>query len=506
MKKEMNDFIAFFNRRKSAIFLLFVLTIALYIPMLTNFSYSIDSEAIVDNPRDLLFSWLTIDRYGLVILKGFFLYGINLNPYFINILTYFLMAFSAAILLYIIDQTTKVHHWIQTLVVILYIVSPIHFEQNSFVLQSVEVMIGFNLMFIGMITFGLQGKETSIKRQLCAIFLLVASFSIYPSIVIGASTLTIIILHLTELKSPFASFYIYIRHLARYIGAIFSSLVIYVVTDQIIKLLIHAPKNDYIQTAWGHVDTPLLLQIALSKFKQFFILPNQPFNLSMVTLLGLLSLLLILIIGILHRQIHWTLMLDIIFEFILVISLLILLGNMIGPVRSLTPTIPLVIMIYSLTILDLVPNKRAVAVIGLFFSVFALEQFKTTSDLEQSFILTYNDEVKFSDEIITSVQKMGISDFSGYKLVVVGQKMFSSPLTRMGEMIGNTHYNWDLDSPTGSNRRITNFLSSQGYKFTPVKPKDYIKAKKVSAKMGVFPSQKGIQILGKLIIVNLSNR
>lgn len=249
MKKEMNDFIAFFNRRKSAIFLLFVLTIALYIPMLTNFSYSIDSEAIVDNPRDLLFSWLTIDRYGLVILKGFFLYGINLNPYFINILTYFLMAFSAAILLYIIDQTTKVHHWIQTLVVILYIVSPIHFEQNSFVLQSVEVMIGFNLMFIGMITFGLQGKETSIKRQLCAIFLLVASFSIYPSIVIGASTLTIIILHLTELKSPFASFYIYIRHLARYIGAIFSSLVIYVVTDQIIKLLIHAPKNDYIQTA-----------------------------------------------------------------------------------------------------------------------------------------------------------------------------------------------------------------------------------------------------------------
>ena len=51
--------------------------------------------------------------------------------------------------------------------------------------------------------------------------------------------------------------------------------------------------------------------------------------------------------GLIRKQIRLTILLDIIAEYILVLSLLILLGNMIGPIRSLTPTVPLVMIVYS---------------------------------------------------------------------------------------------------------------------------------------------------------------
>ncbi|EPD11817.1 hypothetical protein Lpp48_01887, partial [Lacticaseibacillus paracasei subsp. paracasei Lpp48] len=214
---------------------------------------------------------------------------------------------------------------------------------------------------------------------------------------------------------------------------------------------------------------------------------------------------LVLIMGLIRKQIRWTILLDIIAEYILVLSLLILLGNMIGPIRSLTPTVPLVMIVYSLTVMTMMPNKRLLLVVGMSFSIFALMLSKTTSDLEQSFIISYENEVKFSDKIVTSVQELGINNFDQYRLVIVGEKRFNSPLTEMGEMIGNTHYNWDLDSPTGSNRRVTNFLSSQGYKFATVSPTDYRKAQRISLKMKTFPAKGGIKILGKMIVVNLKN-
>lgn len=505
MINESQKFLNFLKKKRKAVSFLFAVTLLLYLPMLTNFSYSIDSEAVVDNSKDLLFSWLTIDRFGLVALKKFFLFGLDLNPYFINTLTYLLMAFSAVILLYIIDQLIQTTPWIPLLAVTLYLVSPIHFEQNSFVLQSVEVMIGFNLMFVGMIALGMPGNKVSPKRLIFGMLFLTASFSIYPSIVIGASTLAIIILHLHELNKPFATFSVYFRHLVRYIALILSSLLTYVALDQIIKYFAHAPKNSYIQTAWGHMDNSLLMQIALAKFKQFFIFPNQPFELSVVTYLAVVTFALVLIMGLIRKQIRWTILLDIIAEYILVLSLLILLGNMIGPIRSLTPTVPLVMIVYSLTVMTMMPNKRLLLVVGMSFSIFALMLSKTTSDLEQSFIISYENEVKFSDKIVTSVQELGINNFDQYRLVIVGEKRFNSPLTEMGEMIGNTHYNWDLDSPTGSNRRVTNFLSSQGYKFATVSPIDYRKAQRISLKMKTFPAKGGIKVLGKMIVVNLKN-
>ncbi|WP_225419314.1 hypothetical protein [Lacticaseibacillus paracasei] len=77
-------------------------------------------------------------------------------------------------------------------------------------------------------------------------------------------------------------------------------------------------------------------------------------------------------------------------------------------------------IVYSLTVMTMMPNKRLLLVVGMSFSIFALMLSKTTSDLEQSFIISYENEVKFSDKIVTSVQELGINNFDQYRLVIVG--------------------------------------------------------------------------------------
>jgi hypothetical protein len=502
---ESKKFQIFFRRRQKAILFLIGVTLLLYLPMLTNFSYSIDSERIISDSKGILWQWLSIDRFGLVVLKKIFLFGTNLNPYFINVLTYVLMAFSAILLLYIIDQLTQISSWIQVLAVTLYLVSPIHFEQNSFVLQSVEVMIGFNLMFSAMIVLGIPSRNPSLKRIVGGMLLLVASFSIYPSIIIGAATLAIVILHLYELEKPLLTFSGYFRRITQYAVSIFGSLLIYVLLNQVVKHINHVPKNTYIQSAWGHMDNSVIIKTAFIQFKQFFILPNHPFFLSMVTYLAIVAFIFVIGLGLTRKRIYWTILLDIIAEFVLAISLLIILGTSIGPIRSLTPTVPLVIMVYSITIMTCLQNKHLIFLTGICFLLFAFMQSKTTSDLEQSFIITYENEVKFSDQIINRIQELGINDFNKYKLVVIGEKKFNSPLTEMGEIIGNTHYNWDLVLPTANNRRVTTFMSSQGYDFLAVRPADYRKAQKMSPHMKVFPGKGSLKIKQNLIIVNLQS-
>lgn len=95
---EFQNFRMFFKKRIGAISLIILTTLLLYLPKLTNFSYSIDSERMANSPAEVLNSWIGIGRFGLVFLKRFFLLGIDLNPFFINATAYLLLATSAILL------------------------------------------------------------------------------------------------------------------------------------------------------------------------------------------------------------------------------------------------------------------------------------------------------------------------------------------------------------------------------------------------------------------------
>lgn len=503
ISNEIMKFRNFLQRRYRAAAFLFIVTLILYLPVMTNFGYAIDSEQLINDSNGLFSWWLSIDRFGLVALTRLLVYGINLNTYFINALTYLFLAFSAILLLYIIDQTTEKEKWTQTLAVLFYIVSPIHFEQTSFVLQSVGVMFAYNLMFISVIMIGFPGTSVSRQRLILGITLLVASFSVYPSIVIGAALLFVAVLHFHELKTPFSSIRVYFYHVFKYIAILVVSLLSYLLLNLIVKYFAHVPKNNYIQFAWGKQEPLLILKSIASQFLHNFILPSQTFGFYFVTLFGLVAFVLTFVHVVIRRNIPWTILLDIVAEFVLAISLLILVGSWLGPIRSYTPTVPLIITIYVLNIMCLLSNKHVILLIGLCFSVVALAQSKTTSDLEQTSILKYNSEASLANRIVNRVEEKGIFNTSDYKLVVLGTEEFGTPLTRAGDMVGFTHFSYGAKSPTGVSLLAKDFLRSQGSYFANATPSDYQKAQRVGGNMQRFPAKSGLQVVGKMIIVKL---
>ncbi|MEN2665460.1 hypothetical protein AAG897_12275 [Lacticaseibacillus rhamnosus] len=221
--------------------------------------------------------------------------------------------------------------------------------------------------------------------------------------------------------------------------------------------------------------------------------------------LGIFAFLVLGLSSIRERFFNWPVALSIISEYILVISPLILLGNGVGPIRTLTPTIPLALMALVFTPLFYAKSKSLQMLIITGAGILIMLQLKMTSDLEQTDILEFQNETKLANQIVTRINEKGIFEYTDYTLVVVGGQQFKSVMTQEGEVIGHTHFDWDNLPTIGNNHRIHDFLASQGYHFKGVTPKVYAKAQKFIQvnKLRRFPATDGIEVIGRTIIVNL---
>ncbi|MDE3296870.1 glucosyltransferase domain-containing protein [Lacticaseibacillus rhamnosus] len=482
-------------------------SLILYLPKMANFTYSIDSERMAVNPNEVMNSWIGIGRFGLVLLKHLFLFGTDLNPFFINSATYLLLAMSGILLLYIFDQYVKTPLVFKVVAVLVYLVSPIHFEQTNFILQSVEVLIGYNLLFAAIIMLHPFGKISPLQWTL-GILLMAFSFSIYPSLVIASAMLLVVINHLFYMgKSRAIGVKAWLRSVIRPAISFTMSLAAYFVANRIVLFFMGITSDSYMfkSALWGKVPLTDVLNSIGSFFVKHFISLDRPFYLSTVTYLGIFALLVLGFSSIRGRFFNWPVAVSIILEYILVISPLILLGNSVGPIRTLTPTIPLALMILVFTLLFYANSKLLQIFLIAGAGILIILQLKMTSDLEQTDILEFQNETKLANQIVTRINEKGIFEYTDYTLVVVGNQQFKTVMTQEGEVIGHTHFDWDNLPTIGNNYRIHEFLASQGCHFRVVTPKIYSKAQKFiqATKMRRFPDTDGIEVSGKTIIVNL---
>lgn len=464
---------------------------------------------MVNNPVEVLNSWIGIGRFGLVFLKHFFLFGINVNPFFINVTTYLLLCTSAVLLLYILDRITSLSIYFKVLAVLMYVCSPIHFEQTNFILQSAEVLIGYNLLFASFIVLGSPTKKTNWIRFLFSIILTTFSFSIYPSLIIAAATMCVIVHHVAYMQSNSnpTNIVVWVKPFRYMIYTFIISLAGYLILNRLVLFMTSIARNSYTVNAsvWGRLDmADIFAHIGTSFYRQF-IIGTKPFLFSLTTYLGIVAILTLLLYTVKLKFINWPVFLSLFLEYLLALSPLFLLGGPIGPVRALTPTIPLVLMIYVITILYYLNSNTLRVGAVVLISLLLFSQIKTTSDLEQTDILTFQSESVFTDQIMEKINALGVSQYSRYRLIVVGSKLFKSPLTQHGEVIGHTHFDWDNSTNVGNNQRIHDFLQSKGYTFKEVHSDDYANAIQLAqnADMKNFPSASGLKVFGHTIIVRL---
>lgn len=73
IKRSVSEFSDFVRRHKGVIGTLTLVLLLLYGVRIFYYDFSIDSEAALSSQQELLNSWLTIDRFGLVFTKKLFL-------------------------------------------------------------------------------------------------------------------------------------------------------------------------------------------------------------------------------------------------------------------------------------------------------------------------------------------------------------------------------------------------------------------------------------------------
>lgn len=360
MSNEVKAFYRFWKEKWGAIALIYIVTFMLYLPKITNFNYSIDSEHMIVNAKDVLDSWIRIGRFGLVLLKRIGLYGVDINVFFINTMTYLLLATSGVLLLYIIHKMTNWKNYVQILGVLIYISAPVHFEQTNFILQSSEVMLAYNLLFLSFIVLGNLGEQFDWHKFILAAILATISFSIYPSLIIGFLTLTVICSHLILLASDNQPNFIkYWLTFKNHVIVFLTSFLSYQLLNHAIISFYNAKGDSYISgaSAWLKLPRNEVFKTLKEQFRIYYLNSNQPFHFELLTYLTIGTIVLLVILGIIQKQVKWFVILDLIWEYLLSISLLLLLGNTIGPVRTMTPTVPLVMMIEIMTIAVLLQGR-----------------------------------------------------------------------------------------------------------------------------------------------------
>ncbi|WIE01166.1 glucosyltransferase domain-containing protein [Latilactobacillus curvatus] len=506
MLNEVRYLYQFCKKKWGVVLSVYLMTFLLYLPKLASFNYSIDTEHLIINPKETLESWIRLGRFGLVALKRLSLYGLDINVFFINAVTYLLLATSGVLLFYLINRVARVPQYIQVAGILVYISSPIHFEQTNFILQSSEVVLAYVLLFLAFIVLGEQGKWQW-HKILTSVLLTVISFSIYPSLFIGFLTLTVVLNQLAlmgrEKKQEFIQYIISFRDT---IVVFCSSFFIYQILNRLVLKLYHTQITSYITdaSAWKNNDFNIVFKEMKELYNAYYLNNNQPFHFELLTYIGIIAIILVFIRGIFAKNINWFVMLDLIWLYIFSFSLLLLLGNTIGPIRTMTPTVPIVLMIDVMTILSMI-NVRYLKKMGVVLtSVFILSQLKTTSDMEQTEIVDYQAMANYSNQLIDRINQLGIRDTQKYKLIIVGSKKFESPLKLRGDVVGTTFYDWDESSLLGNNERVQGYLGSQGYQFESINGQDYTDAINRSESMLVFPDKKGIQVVGNKIIVKVN--
>ncbi|MGM0341652.1 glucosyltransferase domain-containing protein [Enterococcus sp. AZ007] len=487
----------FFKKYFVVYIVAFLVTLASYYPKIRYFNYSIDTERMIRFPGYTLDWWLRLGRYGLVFLSKIPFFGEGVHIRYINMLTYLLLFISVLLLTYVFDRGTKRTRTEQLLAIGLYITTPIVLEQTNFVLQSAPVIFSTAIMFIG---YGLLKEFLTNKEYVfltSGLILIMLSFTVYVSLVLGFVALTIVDLcyHAREEKWEIKK---YFNRVLFFAGMCIISYGGYLIGNIVCLKVFNLESSEYLLESklWGSVPNTQVFATIKSSISYNFRF-DSPF-----ALWGAFVLLIVFIaISIWNKE-------NLVISVVTVIGIVSiglytvpLLGYF-GTLRSYFPVYP--ILLYGLSMLIFRSEKsKLVAVFSyLFIMVIVVVQAFNTFRFGMNEQKIYQQEVALVKEIEIKLKENKIDDYSKYKLAIIGGKTFEE-ITH-GDMLGNTVFAWDLTSDVGTSYRAGDFIYNHGLHFKRITPKDYNRVIENVNTMTSFPDDESLKIDGDVLIIRLS--
>lgn len=501
IKREMDrSFFGFLRKNKLIIgFIIFIILLC-YSYKLTNINYSIDTEVFINNSIKFRRDWTSLGRYFLYFLSIPFRFSTDINPQFLNIIAYTLLAISNIFLLYILFLCrikTKLSYFVFSG---FYLSSPIVIEQTNFILQAPEVLLSV-VAILGSCYFMIKYINTGkIKYPFFSILINVFSFATYSSIFIMFIILAIIINELIHFHSPYEGFKDYFFSYLLWIIVFGISYIWNYIFTLLSKYYLGDLDDSYLSSRLGLLNMQPIDYVRMIE-NNFF---NDVLNIHSKYFIWLLPVFfvtsLLMMISKKERPLKDKLFscLNMSFLFLFSLSGFFIVGQ-IYPIRSLFPHLPITIAFFAMYCTFLLKNQSVKKIITIPFFILIAAQIKVTSDFCYSAEMVARDEYQLTQKIFNRLDDSVIKNINQYKLIVNGAFSGRNPGIIKGDAIEYSFYEWDNSLSIGSSGRVAGYWKSLGYSIQSPTEKEY---KKIIAHY--LDSSELVKVESNFIIVNLN--
>lgn len=465
---------------------------------LVTYTYSIDTESFLFNRTDLLNSWLTVSRYGLVFLKHIIDFA-NINLYLANFMGFLFLFLSIIVCIYNVSLLTnhkdkRIHALLGGLI----ITSPIIVEQFNFTLQCAEVAFAVllvNLAFT-IINRCLLHKDKYFLLILPVIFLVIA-FACYQSTVVLMIALSAFFAMLFFKEKDEKG----LRVILHYIVLFVVSFLVYKIIDKMVMKVNHITSASYLsdQILWGKDSFGKVVMQVIRNIIDIVLARGMYHN------LGLLICVVefIYLICYQFQRKNWVLYISMMTFLMATFGLNIVLGGATA-IRTQLP-LPFIVALAVYFLFINTEHEVQKRIYMIVFGMIIFVQAVTSFELFYSDAQVFKQQKLFAIDIQHDIKEKNID--ASKTIVVIGNFSAGGPdIIRKGETMGSTFFEWDATSEISSNFRIRNFFATLGFpRYELISKEQFEEAKIISREMPNYPQEGYIREEADYTIVKLNS-
>lgn len=511
IKRSVSEFSDFARRHKGVIGTLTLVLLLLYGVRIFYYDFSIDSEAALSSQQELLNSWLTIDRFGLVFTKKLFFMS-RFVPYVSNFLMILSLEFSAFFFDFCVEEwkgSDPRYRLFFYIFPIVYVSAPCLAEQFFFTLQSFEIAWAGLLCMVSVYCFS---RRLFFRESVLWIFpgVLFAvwsfgSYQAFAGLFISVALVSFLLSYQNSCVQPGGK-YPWLFCCIRYVGLFCISLALYVLAGKAVRLYCGIEVTDYVNSMflWKSIGLRAGLKNVLSECLRTYRGNWSVFFHRLFTPAMIISSVLILLHG--HRAKRKGFPLYVTAVILLALSP-VFLSAVSGSMQLLRSQLSYVFVFAFFMAGITVFTRRSLSVLFCLAGILvSLQQGQHLTQLFHTAFVVYNQDKDLASSIWEKVSQCAADNgLEDYPVVFVGSRSASLTVDALrGEMIGVSFFEWDASSYCGSTDRIVGFCDTLGYHMEMPTQEQAASAREQAASMPVWPASGSVQVSDGVIIIRLS--
>lgn len=468
-----------------------IITFLLYSFKILHFSFSIDTECLINDSKQLLESWYGIGRYGLCLFKIFF-HTLPINILLTNLFAIIFLSLCSFLWIVYFELIIKKNLKLTTKIIGMLLISssPIMMEQIGFVLQSVEIMTGFCLSALGSILFVKYCESKKISLLIISIILIFITFSFYQAFVFLFISSVIMYL-ICKNKDQIINSKSVISDTLRSIVIFAVIFAVYVVLDKYIINALGLEKTSYLtnQFLWG---TESISTIFKSMLKNLIKVYSGYYN-CYHPFFTIFSFVFMYNYALKEKKDYWKLFLSICLFFVPAILVLVTGSEAVGRSQF---SIVITLAFYVVYLIENIDKKmiRNLAIILIIF------QSIVTIYLQVSAQNIYELDKQLANDIESTLQEKNLEN---KKVAVVG--CYNPNNMLKGEVLGHSFFEWDNFDGKTSNGRINGFFRCMGLNNQFVSDEQLPHCYELVKKEKTYFDNKEVYVDNDIVIIKLND-